>query len=314
VLFKQMQIFQINHSQSYFYDELIAKLQALPFQPCLPSLPISVGWAAPVEEEGAPLAEQINQRLMICMQTEERILPAAVVRQSLKEKVKQLEAANQRKLGKKEKNALKDEVVMTLLPRSFTKLSRTYAYIDIKHNWLVLGTTSKKRTEQVLALFKKTIGEAIHAIEFKKISPILTQWINHKEHPEAFAIEKKGVLQDANQKSRVIRCQHQDLFANSISELIQDGCELKQLAVVWRDSIRFVLSDDFTLRSIKFEDALIEQVKEMEAETKQQQFMADFFMMTESVSSLLEDLLSLFAKKITSPLVGEVAALAAGER
>jgi recombination associated protein RdgC len=308
MLFKQMQIFQISPSQSYFYDELIAKLQSLPFQPCLPSLPISVGWTAPVEEAGRPLAEQINQRLMICMQAEERILPAAVVRQSLKEKVEQLEVTHQRKLGKKEKNALKEEVVMTLLPRSFTKLSRIYAYIDIKHNWLVLATVNKKRTEQFLALFKKTIGEAIHAIEFKKISPILTQWINHKEHPEAFAIEKKGVLQDTNQKSRVIRCQQQDLFANSISEFIQDGCELKQLAVIWRDSIRFVLSDDFTLRSIKFEDALIEQVKEMEAETRQQKFMADFFMMTESVSSLLQDLLSLFAKKITPSLTEEAIA------
>lgn len=308
MLFKQIQIFQITHSQTYFYDELIAKLQSLPFQPCLPTLPISVGWATPVEEDGAPMAEQINQRLMICMQTEERILPSAVVRQSLIEKVKQLEAVNHRKIGKKEKNALKDEVVMTLLPRSFTKFSRTYAYIDIKNNWLVLASTNKKRTEQFLALFKKTIGEAIHAIEFKKISPILTQWINHKDHPDAFSIEKKGVLQDANQKSRVIRCQQQDLFANSIAELIQDGCELKQLAVIWRDSVRFVLSDDFTLRSIKFEDALIEQVKEMEAETKQQKFMADFFMMTESVSSLLQDLLAVFAKEAKSAPLAEAVA------
>jgi recombination associated protein RdgC len=296
MLFKQIQIFQLKPSSSFFYDQLIEKLQLLVFQPCLPSLPFSAGWVAPVDEPGAALAEQINHRLMICMQIEEKILPAAVVRQELHEKVKQLEITRGHKLGKKEKNSLKDEVIMTLLPRSFSKLSRIYAYIDIKHNWLVLASTHKKKTEQFLSLFKKSVGESVNNFEICKIPPILTQWVKHKDYPDAFTIEKKGVLQDANQKTRIIRCQQQDLLVNSIHEFIKDGCELKQVALMWRDSIRFVLADDFTLRSMKFEDALIDQVKEMEAETKQQKFMADFFMMTETLSSLLQDLLAVFAK------------------
>lgn len=296
MLFKQIQLFQLAPSSQYFYDGLIAKLQQLTFQPCLPSIPVSVGWVAPVEEENAVLVEQINNRLMICMQVEERLLPAAVVRQELKQKVKQLEASKDRKIGKKEKNSLKDEVIMTLLPRTFSRFSRVYAYVDIKNNWLVLGSTHKKRTEQFLSLFKKSIGENIHWFEIKKIPPILTQWVNQQNYPEGFSIEKKGVLQDADQKARIIRCQQQDLFADSIQDFIKDGCEFKQLALLWRDSIRFVLAEDFTLRSIKFEDALIDQVKEMEPETRQQKFMADFFMMTETLSSLLQDLLTQFTK------------------
>jgi|GEM_PF-339660 len=302
MLFRQLQIFQLKPSSNYFYDQLVENLQLIKFQPCLPSIPLSSGWISPIEEADAALAEQMNNRLMICMQTEERILPAAVVRQELKEKIKQLEAAHGRKLGKKEKASLKDEVIMTLLPRTFSKLSRIYAYIDIKNNWLVLGTTHKKRTEQFLSLFKKSIGETIINFEIKKIPPIITQWIDQKDYPSDFSIEKKAVLQDSNQKNRVIRCQQQDLFVNSISEFIKDGCELKQIALLWRDSIRFVLAEDFTLRSIRFEDELIDQVKEMEAETKQQKFMADFFMMGESFSTLLQDLLTIFAKAEISTL------------
>lgn len=297
MLFRQIQLFQLAPSSTYFYDQLIEKLQLLTFQPCLPSLPLSAGWVAPIEEEGSALAEQINNRLMICMQVEERILPASVVRHELKEKVKQLEISKSRKLGKKEKNSLKDEVVMTLLPRTFSKFTRIYAYIDITNNWLVLGSTHKKKTEQFLALFKKCVGEAVTFFEIKKIPPIITQWVNHRDCPEAFSVEKKGVLQDANQKARVIRCQQQDLFADSIQDFIKDGCELRQVALMWRDSIRFVLNEDFTLRSVKFEDELIDQVKEMEAETRQQKFMADFFMMTETLSTLLQDLLVLFVKE-----------------
>ncbi len=309
MLFKQIQLLQLAPSPHYFYDQLIEQLKLLTFQPCLSSLPISVGWASPVDEDGSGLVEQMNQRLMICMQVEERILPAAVVRQTMQEKIKQLEASGNRRLGKKEKNSLKDEVVMTLLPRTFSKFRRVYAYLDIKNNWLVIGSTHKKSIEQFLTLFKKTTGGTVNYFEIKKIPPIITQWVNCQDYPEAFAIEKKGVLQDPNQKSRVIRCQQQDLFVNSIQEFIKDGCELKQLALCWRDSVRFVLSDDMTLRSIKFEDELIEQVKSMEAETRQQKFMADFFMLGETVSTLLQDLLTLFAKNADPSIASEIASV-----
>lgn len=297
MLFKQIQLFRFSNANSSFYEQLNEKLLLLQFQPCLPSLPVSAGWVSPVEEENAPMTEQINHRLMICMQIEEKILPAVVVRQALEAKVKEWEIKQDRKLGKKEKNSLKDEVIMNLLPRSFGKISRIYAYIDMKNHWLVLNTTNKKRTEQFLTLLKKTLSDNnIHSIETKKISSILTQWVKHKDSPEAFMIEKKCVLQDINQKSRVIRCQQQDLFVNSIHDFIKDGCEVKQVAVLWRDSVRLNLVDDFTLRSIQFEEELKDQVKDMEAETRQQKFMADFFIMGETLSSLLADLISLFSK------------------
>ncbi len=306
MLFKQIQLLRLAPSPNHFYDPLIERLKLLTFQPCLPSLPISVGWVPPIDKDGSALVEQINQQLMICMQVEERILPAAVVRHAVQEKVKQLEASGDRRVGKKEKNSIKDEVVMTLLPRSFSKFRRIYAYLDIKNNWLVIGSTHKKSIEQFLTLFKKTVAGSVTYFEIKKIPTIITQWVNSQDYPEVFTVEKKGVLQDPNQKSRVIRCQEQDLFVKGIQEFIKDGCELKQLALRWRDSVRFVLSDDMTLRNIKFEDELIEQVKSMEAETRQQKFMADFFMFGETVSALLQDLLMLFAKNADPIIASEM--------
>lgn len=297
MLFKQAQLFSLNRSEQYLIDNILPAVESLRFQPCLPSIPTSVGWISPVEDDSAALAEVMNGKISVCMQVEERILPASVVRQTLKEKIKQLQREKDRKLSKKEKDSLKDEIIITLLPRSFSKFTRVHAYFDTKNYWLVLATTNKKRTEQFLNLFKKTFNASINAFEIKKISPIITQWIKHKEYPTAFSIEKKCVLQDTNQKTRIIRCQQQDLFVNSIHDFIKDGCELKQVAVKWRDYVNLVLNEDFTLRSIRFEDELIDQVKSMEAETRHQKFMADFFMMTETFSSLFNDLLEIFVKQ-----------------
>lgn len=299
MFFKQIQLFHLAEAKNDSFEDWTARLQSLVFQPCLPSIPVSMGWVPLIDEENAPLIQEMNGRRMICMQVEERILPAVVIRQALNERIKQLEAAQDRKIRQKEKHSLKDEVVLTLLPRTFSKLTRVYAYLDLKHRWLVLGTTNKKRTEQFFSIFKKTISENVRPFELKKVSPIITQWINQKNYPDSFSIEKKCVLQDAKQKTRIIRCQQQDLFVNSIQEFIQDGCELKQVEISWRDRVSFVLSDDFTLRSLRFQDDIRDEVKAMEPETQQQKFAADFFIMAETFADLFSDLLSLFAKPVS---------------
>ena len=294
--FKQIQLFQLNDSFDYSKDNLVECLEKLLFKPCLPSMPSSMGWSRLVDEDNAPLVRAVNNCLMFCLQIEEKVLPAAVIRQALTEKIKQIQTAEDRKVRQKEKLSLKDEVIMTLLPRAFTKLTQVHAYIDTKYHWLVLGTNSTTKTEQFLTMFKKSISEEIHPFELKKLSPIMTHWIKEKNYPSSLAVEKSCLLQDPKQQNRIIRCQQQDLFVNGIQSLIKDGCEIKQLALSYRDQIKFVLAEDFSLRNLQFEDEIREQVRELEPETIQQQLDADFLIMTTTLCELLKELLGLFIK------------------
>jgi len=295
--FKQFQLFQLTESIAYKPEVLEESLAALAFTPCLPSFPSSIGWASPFEAEGAPLVFAASGYIMLCMQIEEKILPASVIRQTLDEKIKKIEAREDRKVRSKDKLSMKDEVIMNLLPRAFTKMTRIYAYIDTQNNRVVLGTTNQGKAEQFLNLFKKSVSEHIKPYEVKKPGPILTYWLKEKKYPTELNIEKSCVLQDPSQQNRVIRCQEQDLFAGSIQSLIKDGCEVKQLALCWHDRINFVLAEDFSARSIKFEEGVITQASEIEVESKEQQFAADFFIMTETFSGLIQDLIKHFAKE-----------------
>lgn len=294
--FKQIQLFQLPNSLTDA-DELADKLESLAFTPCLPSLPSSAGWVAPLDEEdNAPLVRTLSGCHMLCLQSEEKILPATVIRQTLTEKIKQRESQQDRKIRQKEKLALKDEVTQSLLPRAFSKLSKLYAYIDTQNHWLILNTFHVAKTEQFLTLFKRSVTENIYPFELKKLAPILTHWLQHKSYPTTFSVEKSCVLQDPKQQNRVIRCQQQDLFASSIQALMKDGCEIKQVALCWQDQIKFVLAEDFTLRGIQRQDEIIEQMKDNESETEQQRFDADFFIMTNLLSRMLIDLLNIFIK------------------
>jgi recombination associated protein RdgC len=294
--FKQIQLFQLSDKFDYSVENIETCLEKLLFKPCLPSMPSTLGWVTLLDEEDAPLVRSINQCVMFCLQVEEKILPAAVIRQALIDKIKQIEIAENRKVRSKEKFSLKDEIIMTLLPRAFSKLTRVYAYIDARYRYLVLGTANFAKTEQFLSAFKKTLGEKIQSFELKKLAPLMTHWLKEKSYPSSLAVEKTCVLQDSRQQNRMIRCQQQDLFASSIQAFIKDGCEVKQLAVTWQDQISFVIAEDFSLRNIQFQDEIREQIKEMEPETKQHQLDADFLIMSTTLSGLLNELLTLFIK------------------
>ncbi len=300
--FKQVKLFQLPDSVPRSYEDLLDNLSLLTFRPCLPSMPLSMGWISPLAEEEGPLARSINGCIMICLQVEEKILPAAVIRQELMDKIKEIEKTENRKVRQKEKYALKDEIILTLLPRAFSKLTPVYAYLDTKNHWLVLGTTNAKKIEQFISMFKKSVTEKIKAFNLKKIASTLTYWLRDQNYPNSFAIEKTCVLQDPNQKNRIIRCQQQDLFAASIQALLKDGCEVKQLAFSWNDHLNFVLVEDFSLQGIRFQDDVV-QLEDLEVETEQQQFDASFLIMTSTLAALLIDLLNLFAEKSSEPEV-----------
>lgn len=214
---------------------------------------------------------------------------------------KELEGIEGRKVYQKEKLSLKDEMVITLLPKAFSKFTRIYAYIDTKNHWLILNTTNTKKSTQFISLFKKAITEDIQASEIKKLSPIITNWLKNQTYPTSFSIEKSCVLQDPDQQNRIIRCQQQDLFASSIQTLIKEGCEAKQLAFCWQDRVYFTLTaDNFWLHGIRYQEEITSQAKEIEAESKQQQFIADFFIMTETLAALLKELVNLFSAALSN--------------
>lgn len=293
--FKQFQVFQLSFSIQSSPNAFAEKLEPLAFNPCLPSMPSSMGWVSPLDDEHAPLARGLNGCIMFCLQIEDKILPASVITQALKDKIKQIEAAEARKVRQKEKLTFKDEVTLTLMPRAFSKFTRINAYIDTRNNWLILNSTSPAKTELFLSMFKKSFGDGIEAVEVIKPSSIFTQWLKDKSYPQEFSIEKSCVLQDPDQQNRMIRCQQQDLFAASIQSLVKDGCEAIQLSLCWQDKITFTLSEDFTLKSIRLSDDDIAEIQD-EMETKEQKFDADFIMMTEMYAGLVNDLLTIFDK------------------
>lgn len=290
--FKQLQVFALNSAMILQREKLIEQLQQLVFTPCLPSLPSSIGWVPPLEDNDSPLVQTLTHAAMLALQFEEKLLPASVIRQTLKEKIQTLEAETQQKIRGQDKARLKDEIKQTLLTQAFSKITRTHAYIDFKRGWLLLATTHGKKTEHFINLFKRCLDVDVTRLQFDNLGNIMTQWLlsDHSLN-KTFAIEKKATLHDPNNTQRIIRCQQQNLFSDSIQGLIKDGCRVKQLSLTWQDRVSFILNDDFSFSNIHYHDELKSYAKDIGSETAQQQFITDFNLMEGSLGSLLESLI-----------------------
>ncbi len=301
--FKQIQYFHLKTGLPYQTDYLSEALEGLSFEPCLPSLPVGMGFIPPLEES---LVHAANGYMMLCLQVEEKILPSTVVRQALQERIKIIEQTQSRKVPYKEKQALQSDIISTLLPRAFSRLKQIYAYVDTKRNCLILNAAHPKEIGYFLNCWKKVLPD--HQLimpELKDLSFVLTDWLQNHSYPQSFSIEKACVLQDPSQQSRTIRCQQQNLSATPIQSLLTDGCQVKQLALTWQDRVSFNINSEFMIRGLDFQDKL-QSSDAGDAQTQQQQFDVDFILMTQAIAEFMIDLLALLSKTpATTPALRE---------
>ncbi|WP_410965022.1 recombination-associated protein RdgC, partial [Salmonella sp. SAL04286] len=76
----------------------------------------------------------------------------------LKEKVDEIEAQQMRKVYKKERDQLKDEIVQTLLPRAFIRRSSTFAAIAPSLGLILVDSASAKKAEDLLSTLREALG------------------------------------------------------------------------------------------------------------------------------------------------------------
>ncbi len=295
--FKNLSIFEFLAPFEIECDALEKALSDHKFIPCGSSVPISTGWVSPFSTHDGPLIHQAQGAIMIAFQVQEKIVPASVVKELLDEKVEEIELRESRKVKKKEKDTLKEEIFQTLLPRAFTRNTVTYAYIDQLKGLFIVNAASSKKADLVTVNLRKALGSLkIRIPELLPISMILTNWVKTNEYPQSLTIEDQCVLQDNEDSSGVIRCQKQNLLTEDIQSLIDTGREVVQLGLSWQEQLSFILNDEFMIKSIKYLEYVQDKANDIVTETKEARFDADFTIMVETLREFVSELLAIFAK------------------
>ncbi|KKZ18386.1 recombination associated protein [Serratia marcescens] len=289
--FKNLMVYRLSREVALNADEMEKQLSAFAFTPCGSQDMAKTGWVSPMGSHSDALTHAVNGQIVICARKEEKILPSPVIKQELQAKIERLEAEQHRKLKKTEKDALKDEVLHSLLPRAFSRFNQTFMWIDTVNDLIMVDAASAKRAEDTLALLRKSLG-SLPVVPLTMESPIeltLTEWVRSGEMPAGFAIQDEAELKAILEEGGVIRCKKQNLISDEIAVHIEAGKLVTKLAVDWQERIQLMLSDDGSLKRLKFADTLREQNDDIDRDDYAQRFDADFILMTSELAALIKN-------------------------
>jgi recombination associated protein RdgC len=294
--FKNIRAYRLTSPFELSPEQLEEKLVASAFQPCAKSQPLSIGWVPPLGEQSEMLVHVANGRLLICLKREEKLLPSTVVREQLEEKVAHIESEEARKVYRKERLNLKDEIVQDCLPRAFSRSTRVFAFIDTRSSWLFIDAASASRAEELLNLLRDCIGSFPVVLPQVNNAPsaTMTGWLAHQNLPDDFALGEECELREPGEEGGVVRARGVDLLSEEVETHLNAGKQVARLSLSWQERVSFVIAEDLCLRRLKFSDELLKENDEISDTELAARLDADFALMSEAVIGLQDRVIGLF--------------------
>ena len=288
--FKQLTIYPLNKDKLPDLEMLANKLQEAAFKPCMGLDWDSVGFSSPVSFSPEMVFPAQNT-WRIALKKEEKVLPAAVVRDILDEKINEIREIEGRNVGRKEKNELKENITDDLLPRAFTKSSKTEAILDSQYGFLLINQANSNRAEMLLTKLRDALGGLEAKLPRTQQSPgsLMTEWLLQGSAAGHFELDSDCELKGLGDAAPVVRISHQDLTAEEVVNLVKNGKIVTQLGLCWQDRVRFVLTQDFTLKRIQFLDVIQEEAAG-QGDDMQSITFASQILMAEALGELLSEL------------------------
>lgn len=314
MLFKNLFAYRFAKPFSISDDELETKLEAARFHPCGPQDLSKIGWISPLGRQGQVFVHSGQGYQMVCLNKEEKVLPAAVIKECLAEKVAEIEETQMRKVGRKEKDELKEQILNELLPKAFTRSTSIYGYISAKDGLLIVDAGSPKKADDFTSYLRQTLGSLPVRMLAVKQSPsaVMSEWLlGSRDVPATIVLEDECELREPGEAGGVIRCKGIDLYQEEIKSHLENGMVVSKLAVAWDEKISCVVGDDLAIKRIRFSEFMQEQAADNGGDDYAARFDADFILMASAFGELVPAILEAFGGEDTSALANHETAEAA---
>ncbi|BEE07139.1 recombination-associated protein RdgC [Aeromonas veronii] len=325
---KTISLYRLARQIDLVSDAAASQFLATEFFPRMSSSASSIGWApvmasltdgyfndrgsmreiakeAPEKAAALPqpvFVHQCDGHILLRLVQDKAVIPPAQLQQLLASKVEAIEHQQGRALKKKEKEAIKEDILATLLPHAYTKRTSTYLWYQ-PSSGLMAVFAKGKAADDMLAMLRKTIG-SLPALPIAVKNPpevTITTWLQEATIPAGFQIEDQAELRSAMQHGGIARFKQQDLMADEVkNHLTKNDKLVTKLSMNWGETVSFTLADDLSITGVKWADELMEQNDDINDEEPLARLDADI--------ALLAGEMSRFAPALIDALGGEESA------
>jgi len=292
--FKNLHIYRLPKHFSLTAEELAEKLEENRFKACGRQADKTIGWVSPIHRNKEYLVHAAGGCLLFCMRKEQKIIPASAVKEALEEKITGMEDEFGRKVYRKEKQTIKEDIISMMLPKAFARSSHISAYFDTLRKLLVINASSPSQVDEFYELLTESIGSfgALQLMPEVSPSKVMSDWVT-KGLPDGWALSGDYQLKD-HQDERTAKFKDYDSENQFVASLLEDGYSFKRLGVVFNERITASIQDDLQVKSVKFHEELLKDNEELKGQDEIIKFDADFSLMTGVLAEFIQAICVIF--------------------
>ncbi len=291
--FKNAIIYQLNNDNLLDKQTIENAVKSASFSPCGNLDSTKMGWVSPYSDNNQDdFIIDMQGHLLLRIKKETKILPAPVIKQALNDKIDKQERALSRKLSKNEKATLKDEVMIDLMPRAFSKYNYYWLWVDTQNKRIIVDCSSFKLAEDILAILRKELGAlALTPLSIEKpLEKIMTTWVKEKLSFPPFILGDEAELKDPLEGNGIISCKNQDITSDEMLVHLDLGKWVTKLKIIDERGINFIIHPDLTLKRIKFDSVILGENEDIGSDEFDKRLEADFYIMANTLSNSINDL------------------------
>lgn len=289
LLFRQVEV----EAEEGPIPALLAGARECALKPVGPLELSSRGFISPLGRGHDELYSQIGNSIWVCIGSETKILPGAVVNNLLAAKLAEIEKAEGKAPGGRTRRRIKDQLVAELLPRAMVNPGRTDAIIDLELGVVFVDASSRKAGEMVISEIRRALSSFPALPLNAEIAPrsILTGWVAGEELPDGLGLGDECELRDPVDQGAVIKCQRQELESDEIAKHLETGKQVTRLAMTLADRLSFVVGEDLTIRKLKLLDGAVDKLDDGQSrEDLRAEFDARFALFAGEIRELFKTL------------------------
>lgn len=198
----------------------------------------------------------------LTVRIDEKVLPPAAVTKAVNEKIAEIEEREERRIYRKEKLAIKDDVVASMLSRAFIKTKIVPVFYYAKTQLLVIACGTASDAESIVSLMREAFG-SLKAVPFQidNLCAVLTSGLcKYIEDGDTdlgpFALGDYLQLQNDMSEDRLaFKSGNDDISLDAVVDALQSGYRVTSLSL-HGPSVSFKLSPQFAFKQVVFDDAV----------------------------------------------------------